>query len=270
MESCGTTSKLPGLNSFMTASSDGPAGSAIGAAGAVACGAAAGAGAAGADAAGALAPPEATAASMSLFTTRPCGPEPETAESAIPASLARRRASGEANTRSPASCPFEAAEPAAAPPPTALRAATSPARGEGCVAVLGDEGPSEDFDAPPPPSRGRVGEGGLAGADAAGLSAPAAAPFPPPAVSPSARSVAIGWLTGTSAVPSATRISPTVPSSTASTSIVALSVSISATTSPDDTLSPGLTCHLARLPFSIVGESAGIRISIGTVRRSPS
>jgi hypothetical protein len=70
-------------------------------------------------------------------------------------------------------------------------------------------------------------------------------------------------LTGTSAVPSATTIRATVPSSTASTSIVALSVSISAITSPDATLSPSLTCHLARLPFSMVGDRAGMRILIG-------
>ena len=50
--------------------------------------------------------------------------------------------------------------------------------------------------------------------------------------SPSTKSSAIGVLTGTSSVPSATRILPTVPSSTASTSMVALSVSISAMTSP--------------------------------------
>jgi hypothetical protein len=54
-----------------------------------------------------------------------------------------------------------------------------------------------------------------------------------------------------------------MPSSTASTSIVALSVSISAMTSPAATLSPSFFSHLARLPSSIVGDSAGIRISIG-------
>ena len=51
--------------------------------------------------------------------------------------------------------------------------------------------------------------------------------------SPSARIMAIGVLTATSLVPSGTRILPSVPSSTASTSMVALSVSISAITSPD-------------------------------------
>src|SRR6185436_16975434 len=65
------------------------------------------------------------------------------------------------------------------------------------------------------------------GADAAGaLALPRSA-----ALSPSARMVAIGVLTATSAVPSGINILPSVPSSVASTSIVALSVSISAMTS---------------------------------------
>src|SRR5215470_12903717 len=83
------------------------------------------------------------------------------------------------------------------------------------------------------------------------------------ASSPSARIIAIGVLTATSLVPSGTRILPSVPSSTASTSIVALSVSISAITSPDLTRSPSFLSHLARLPFSIVGDNAGIKISVG-------
>src|SRR5436190_11937253 len=45
--------------------------------------------------------------------------------------------------------------------------------------------------------------------------------------------------------------------------MVALSVSISAITSPGFTFSPSFFSHLARLPFSIVGDSAGIRMLIG-------
>src|SRR5712692_4705136 len=102
------------------------------------------------------------------------------------------------------------------------------------------------------------------GADSAAFCGCAgAAPFSAPASSPSARIIAIGVLTATSAVPSGTRILPSVPSSTASTSMVALSVSISAMTSPDLTASPSFLCHLARLPFSIVGDSAGINTWIG-------
>ena len=78
-------------------------------------------------------------------------------------------------------------------------------------------------------------------------------------------STAIGVFTFTPSVPSATRILPMTPSSTASTSIVALSVSISAITSPATTLSPSFLTHFARLPSSMVGERAGIRISIGMV-----
>jgi hypothetical protein len=70
----------------------------------------------------------------------------------------------------------------------------------------------------------------------------------------------MGVLTFTPSVPSAIRISVTLPESTLSTSIVALSVSISAKTSPGLTVSPCLTSHLESLPSSIVGERAGIRI----------
>ena len=90
----------------------------------------------------------------------------------------------------------------------------------------------------------------------------------PSLLSPSARITAIGVLTATSAVPSGIRILPSVPSSTASTSMVALSVSISAITSPDLTASPSFLSHLARLPFSIVGERAGISTWIGIERGS--
>ncbi len=70
-------------------------------------------------------------------------------------------------------------------------------------------------------------------------------------------------LTLTACAPSGTTTLPRVPSSTASTSMVALSVSISASTSPDLTLSPSFLCHFARLPSVMVGDRAGIRISIG-------
>src|SRR5262249_56564448 len=81
--------------------------------------------------------------------------------------------------------------------------------------------------------------------------------------SPSARIIGIGVFTVTWAVPSGTKILPSVPSWAASTSMVALSVSISAITSPDLTGSPSFLSHLARLPFSIVGDRAGINTSVG-------
>ncbi len=77
--------------------------------------------------------------------------------------------------------------------------------------------------------------------------------------------VAIGVLTFTRSVPAATRMAPTLPSSTASTSMVALSVSISAITMPLLTVSPSLISHFASLPSSMVGDSAGIRIWVGMV-----
>src|SRR5262245_12933781 len=83
-----------------------------------------------------------------------------------------------------------------------------------------------------------------------------AAPAPP-------SSTAIGVLTLTPSVPAATSSFDTLPSSTASTSMVALSVSISAMMSPGLIACPSVTSHLASLPSSIVGESAGIRISVG-------
>src|SRR5215207_8731768 len=95
------------------------------------------------------------------------------------------------------------------------------------------------------------------------LPAPDEAPLIADASSPSLSIMAIGVLTATSLVPSGTRILPSVPSSTASTSMVALSVSISAITSPDLTVSPSFFSHLARLPFSIVGDSAGINTGVG-------
>ncbi len=79
-------------------------------------------------------------------------------------------------------------------------------------------------------------------------------------VSPSPCTCAIGSFTFTPSVPSGIRIFTTLPLSTLSTSIVALSVSISASTSPGETVSPSLTSHLESLPSSMVGERAGMRI----------
>ena len=113
-----------------------------------------------------------------------------------------------------------------------------------------------------------VGAGGSAAAGAAATgvavagAAVAAGAATVSALSPSSRITAIGVLTFTPAVPSAISSLPTIPSSTASNSIVALSVSISARICPDLTVSPSFTSHLARVPSSIVGERAGIRICV--------
>src|SRR5438309_1197574 len=81
--------------------------------------------------------------------------------------------------------------------------------------------------------------------------------------SPSSSNRAIGSCTLMPCAPSGTMILPMRPSSAASYSIVALSVSISAMTSPACTSSPSFFSQRARLPSVIVGDRAGIRISIG-------
>src|SRR2546429_5354072 len=132
----------------------------------------------------------------------------------------------------------------------ALPICTACAAGEACTAAAAPIGAEGAVPA-------GFGGGGFA---AAPLPAAAAAAL---TSSPSSANTAMSVLTGTSGVPSGTTILASVPSSTASYSIVALSVSISAMTSPGLTLSPSFFSHLARLPFSIVGDSAGIRILTG-------
>ena len=214
-----------------------PWGRAPAAAGAAALGAAAGA----AVAAAAGAPPF-SAASMSDLTIRPCGPEPLSCARSMPACCAMRRARGEAKTRP--SDP-EAGAGAAAGAAAGVGAAAGAGAGLGAGASL-PLAPA----VPLPPG-------------AAGAFACAAPTSISPALSPSSSRMAITALTATASVPSPTTILPTLPSSTASTSIVALSVSISAITSPEATSSPSLTCHLAKVPSVMVGESAGISTLIG-------
>src|SRR5438445_13360942 len=83
-----------------------------------------------------------------------------------------------------------------------------------------------------------------------------------PTSSPFSAMTAIGVLTATWSVPSGITIFASTPSSTASTSIVALSVSISASTSPACTGSPTFLTQRAILPSVIVGDSAGISTSL--------
>jgi hypothetical protein len=64
-------------------------------------------------------------------------------------------------------------------------------------------------------------------------------------------------------LPAAMESSPMVPSSKVCSSIVALSVSMSAMTWPDLTLSPGLTCHLTMVPTSMVSERRGMVMLVG-------
>ena len=130
--------------------------------------------------------------------------------------------------------------------------------GSTAVSVTGAAGALSAFGA------GTSAVAAAGGADSAAFCAAAGcAALIDEAFSPSLRMTAIGVFTATSCVPSATRILPSVPSSEASTSMVALSVSISAMMSPDLIVSPSFLSHLARLPFSMVGDSAGMRILVG-------
>src|SRR5579883_3951 len=205
-----------------------------------------------AGAAGARNPPPAFACATSRAITRPCGPEPAMRAISMFASLASRRASGDAKMR-----PW----PLACGAGCAWAAARTGCGGGAAVAACGcGAGAAAGFAGA---DGCDTGAAACAGAGAAPLPALDAAAF---TSSPSPASTAISWLTGTSAVPSGTMIFASTPSSTASYSIVALSVSISARISPVLTRSPSFLSHLARLPFSIVGESAGMRMLIGMVK----
>src|SRR5215468_841901 len=243
--SCETSSYEPGSNRATIFSS----------AGAWTGNAAAGA------AAGATRPRPDFAASTSRAITRPCGPEPWMRARSMPASFASRRASGDENTRLVRASPI--------PSPSPRRVAGA------CVACAAARGASLGLAAGGGAGAGRAeaaapveGGGGAAAAGFGGAGFSAGAPLPALAAaaltsSPSSASTAMSALTGTSCVPSGTTILASVPSSIASYSIVALSVSISAITSPGLTLSPSFLNHLARLPFSMVGDSAGIKILTG-------
>src|SRR6476660_4179459 len=172
---------------------------------------------------------------------RPCGPEPCTLFRSRLASFARRRAKGEAKMR-------------LAPAGRALStfcAVAAGARGVVGVCAVGADCLVSGF----------FGASALEAAGALTLALAAAFTS-----SPSFASTAMTEFTATSWVPSGMTILASVPSSTASYSMVALSVSISAMTSPDLTVSLSFFSHLARLPFSMVGDSAGMRMLVGIAR----
>ena len=178
----------------------------------------------------------------------------------MPASLASRRASGEEKMRF---VPCDAVTLA-----LSLRAGAAAGCGGGALVPRRRLGRLVRAALRAGEARGRTGSRSVGGFAALRLSPAVQRPCRRAAAaaftsSPSSASTAISWLTGTSCVPSGTTILASVPSSIASYSIVALSVSISAITSPGLTLSPSFLSHLARLPFSIVGDSAGMRMLTG-------
>src|SRR6056297_1448108 len=177
------------------------------------------------------------ASSTSARTMRPCGPDPLIWRRSSPFSAAMRRARGEAKMRSPLSS-LGAAGAGVSDLATGSADLPAPEPSPPCFSSFAGSAVSADF-------------GALASVSISS------------ALSPSSSSTAMGVLTLTPSVPSSIRILPMVPSSTASNSIVALSVSISARRSPALTVSPSLTSHLASVPSSMVGERAGMRISVG-------
>ena len=142
------------------------------------------------------------------MTTRPLGPVPAIRSIATPAASAIARALGLANTREP------------------LGAARGPPRRGGWRGGRGGGG------------GGRRGRRRRGAADAPGVkSANSAQSFS------SSTMIATSSPTLTSVAPAGTRILATCPSSIDSSAIVALSVSMSAMTSPALTLSPASTFH---------------------------
>ena len=208
------------------------------------------------------------AASTSAFTIRPPGPVPWSCASSSPSSRAIRRATGEALVRPPLP-PSDAAERAGAscgvsvgrPLPLRSSRSASPAS---CVLGLRRRGLRLGL------AVGRRLLLILGGIRASGFlleSAPAdsAPSLPPPIcaiVSPTG-SVSPSWATIFS-----------VPSWSASYVMLALSVSISTSSSPRDTSSPSDLSHLRIVPSSIESDRRGIatsamRRSVGITRGQP-
>ena len=183
--------------------------------------------------------PRATASSISARIIRPCGPVPINAAKSIPLSPAMRRASGLAKIRF--------ADGTAADDGVETGIVTAVPTGTG--AEIGAETGAGATDC----CAESTGAAAALTGSAFGTDSDAGS-------SPSSARTAITVFTATFWLPSATMNFAIIPSSSASTSIVALSVSISAITSPDRTASPSATTHLARVPSVIVGDSAGIRI----------
>lgn len=175
------------------------------------------------------------AASTSLRVMRPDGPVPSIDARSTPRSSAILRANGEAKTRVP------------------LRSAREVSGAEVAVAVACcgplPDGGSASLSAD-------LADRALAFEVALLLPSTAAASSPSPA------STAMMVPTAT-ALPSSTASLAMVPSSKDWSSIVALSVSMSAITSPEETASPSLTYHFTTVPCSIVSDKRGMVISIG-------
>src|SRR5450432_2752362 len=201
---------------------------------------------AGALGASSAASPPSDADFTSRSTMRPPGPVPWTLRRSMPRSVASLRASGDASTL-----------------PVGVAGAGAAARGAGAGRRAGAE--TAAFKAA---AAGAGAAAGLATGAALGASALAAGLLPPAVralaswtsaamSSPALPMMAMGVPTGIEA-PSATRRLSSTPSSKASKSMVALSVSTSANTSPGETLSPSFFRHFRSTPIFIVSDSCGI------------
>ena len=176
---------------------------------------------------------------MSRFTIRPFSPDPCTEFRSIPFSFAIFLANGEANTR-----PFDSATEAAA------------GAGAGACAGVGVTG---------------AGAGVGTSAAGAGVDAGAASSFASSAGAAASASLRIASTSSpfspiiaktafTGAFPPfSTPMCSKTPSKNDSNSIVALSVSISARSSPEATSSPTCLCHSATTPSVMVSLNFGIK-----------
>ncbi len=171
---------------------------------------------------------------------RPLGPDPAKAGRLIPRSAARRRASGV--TRTP---PGSAAGPKFR---SGVRTALNGSRSR--LTITGAAAGGAPVSGCGASSGAAAGAGSVVLADSAEFDA-----------SPSARTIATTVPTGTTS-PAGTRISAIDPSLVAGTSIVVLSVSISKSTSPDETRSPTAFCQEMIVPSVTVSPSWGIRMSM--------
>ena len=174
--------------------------------------------------------PEGLPASTSRAMTRPPGPDPRRIATSRPFSRAIFRASGEILTRSP----DEVVEATV----VACRAAGAEVEDPLSEALAG----------------AGLGElSALAAACGFASDAPSSAGGCSPLASSNARREPMGTFS-----PSLTRNRCRMPSSNASISMVALSVSTSAMTSPTRTLSPSFFFHFRRVPSVMVSASLGI------------
>ena len=184
-------------------------------------------------------------ASMSRLMMRPPGPLPGTDDNGMFCWAAMLRASGLALRRPPS--------------PSAAWAPAGGGLGAGCGAACGAGAGCGATGAAGACAAGSARGAGGGGGEAWGAAAGAAAA--PPAEATIAEMSSSGFAITpirlpTGALPPAgTRILRRTPAPRASISMLALSVSISASTSPTFTGSPSFLLHLTMVPSSMVGES---------------